>query len=80
MELFTEKGNGWKSPTVFTKSSTLDAWQGFEYATEYWDDVIGFRFSEAFDKWLPIALYVVRFIFLLQIYKNWFSNLLVLRL
>ena len=33
MELFVKKVNGIKTLNVFEKSSILDVWQGFEYAS-----------------------------------------------
>ena len=33
MEILTKIANGFQPPTIFTKSSILDAWQGSEYAS-----------------------------------------------
>ena len=34
MEVFSKIVNGWKLLIIFAKSSFLDDWQGFEYASE----------------------------------------------
>ena len=65
MEILTKIANGFQPPTIFTKSSILDAWQGSEYASL---DAIFYDLSKEQQVVCKTPYYVL-LLFLLKLYK-----------